>query len=272
MTALKDYHGKTALITGAGDGVGAMLARNLAKAGMRVLVQDIREQAANETAREIGEAAQPLVFDVSDREACVEAAEALADKGTRLNMLWINAGVGVGASIVKGKKNATEWAIGVNVLGVIWTAQAFVPLMANATGPRHVGVTSSGSTFTSPAGQWPLYAMSKHGTMAVAEALSGELAQEGIGTTILCPGQLDTEIWDAARARPARYGGERHLGSSVGEPWRSCPKPEAMWPHIEAKIAQGGGYLACISKEHLKSMKADFEQRFHALQNAIVSI
>mgnify|MGYP001371514331 CR=1 FL=1 len=70
MTDLTEYHGKTAIVTGAGDGIGAMLAKNLAAAGLRVGVQDIRREAAERVAKDIGNGAFALVFDVSNRDAC----------------------------------------------------------------------------------------------------------------------------------------------------------------------------------------------------------
>ncbi|MEL8054568.1 MAG: SDR family NAD(P)-dependent oxidoreductase, partial [Pseudomonadota bacterium] len=67
MADLSNYESKLALVTGAGDGIGAMLARSFASVGMRVCVQDIREDAARGVAEEIGGGAFPLAFDVSDR-------------------------------------------------------------------------------------------------------------------------------------------------------------------------------------------------------------
>ncbi|NDG93480.1 MAG: SDR family NAD(P)-dependent oxidoreductase, partial [Gammaproteobacteria bacterium] len=151
---LNDFQGKRALVTGAGDGIGEMLAKNLAGAGLSVVVQDIRLDAAERVAQEIGDAATPIAFDVSDREACMIAAETIANDGP-MNLLWVNAGVGVGASILKGRPNAIEWAVGVNVLGVVWTTQAFVPLMASATGPRHVGFTASSAALRKAEGSHP---------------------------------------------------------------------------------------------------------------------
>ena len=151
MSDLNSYRGKTAIVTGAGDGIGEMLARKLAAAGMTVGVQDIRAEAAERVATEIGGGAFPLVFDVSDREACFTAAEEASTHGP-INLLWINAGVGVGSAILTGKPNAIEWALDVNVRGVVWTAQAFVPLMQEAVGPRHVGVTASTAALRPPEG------------------------------------------------------------------------------------------------------------------------
>ena len=152
MTDLSEYKGRHALVTGAGDGIGKMLAKQLADAGMKVCVQDIRGGAAQAVADEIGTNALPLSFDVSDRDACFQGAETQAENGP-LNLLWINAGVGIGAPVIRGKSNAVEWAFGVNVMGAIWTAQAFRPLMEEATGPRHVGITAVPSISTSHSGR-----------------------------------------------------------------------------------------------------------------------
>ncbi|MEM9054393.1 MAG: SDR family NAD(P)-dependent oxidoreductase [Pseudomonadota bacterium] len=269
MTDLKAYHGKLAMVTGAGDGIGEMLARKLAGAGLNVCVQDIRQKAAERVAQDIGGAAFPLVFDVSDREACFTAADALKECGP-LSLLWINAGVGVGSPVLTGKQNAIEWGLDVNVRGVIWSAQAFVPLLADADGPRHVGVTASTAALRPPEGDFPLYATTKHATFAVAEALRGELSGQGIDTTILCPGLLNTRIWDGAKARPDRFGGVRHMDPAISKRWDEAKRPVVMWPHIERMIGQGGGYLVCSTDGG--ETKAMFEQRAKDISSGIVEI
>ena len=269
MTLERDYAGKLAIVTGAGDGIGEMLARQLAKAGMRVGVQDIREEAAETVARDIGGGAFPLVFDVSDREACLSAAEAIRDRGP-IHLLWINAGVGVGSPILTGKQKAIEWGLDVNVRGVIWTAQAFVSLMQDATGPRHVGITASSASLRSPEGDFPLYATTKHGTFAVGEALRGELAAQGIGTTLLCPGLLNTKIWDGAKARPERFGGARHMDPSISKMWDEAKRPDVMWPEIARTVGQGGGYLICSTDGG--ETKAAFEARAREISSSIVEV
>jgi len=238
-----------ALVTGAGDGIGEMLAKGFAAEGMRVCVQDIRAEAAERVAAEIGAAAFPLVFDVSDRKATEAAAGELTAQGERLNVLWINAGVGAGASIARGRANATEWAYGVNVLGAIWTMQCFRELLAEAPARRHVGVTASSASLRAPEGAFPLYAATKHAVFAVAEAIRGEMAQNGIPVTILCPGLLNTDIWDAARARPEKFGGVRRQDPAIAGHWKQAKSPDLMWPHIRAKMASGGGYLVCATDE-----------------------
>lgn len=269
MTLERDYAGKLAIVTGAGDGIGEMLARELAKAGLQVGVQDIRAEAAEAVANDIGGGAFPLVFDVSDRVACLSAAESVRERGP-INLLWINAGVGVGSPILTGKQKAIEWGFDVNVRGVIWTAQAFVPLMEEATGPRHVGITASSASLRSPEGDFPLYATTKHGTFAVGEALRGELAGQGIGTTILCPGLLNTKIWDGAKARPERFGGARHMDPSISKMWDKAKLPDVMWPEIARTVGQGGGYLICSTDGG--ETKAAFDTRAQEISSSIVEV
>ncbi len=250
------YRDRTALVTGAGDGIGKMLAIKLADAGMRVCVQDIREDAAESVANAIGAAAFPMAFDISDRKAVQAAADEFRAQHGGLAMLWINAGVGVGASILEGKPGQVRWAYDVNVLGSIWTAQCFVPLLEGE--PRHVGITASTAALRPPEGDFPLYAATKHGTMAVAEALRGELAARDIETTILCPGLLNTEIWDGAKARPERYGGARRMDPKIATLWREARTPDAMWPHSERVMLGGGGTLTCATDDGdtLRAMNA----------------
>ena len=193
-------------------------------------------------------------------------------KASSLNLLWLNAGVGVGAPVLTGKANAIEWGFGVNVLGVIWSMQAFWPLVEKADGPKHVGFTASSASMVEPEGDFPLYALTKHGTFAVAEALSGELQSKGVETTILCPGLLNTNIWDGARARPDRFGGVRHMDPSVSAYWREAQTPDVMWPHIEATLNEGGGYLICATDpstlERYDHRQAKIRAGFRALYSS----
>ncbi|MEO0983438.1 MAG: SDR family oxidoreductase [Pseudomonadota bacterium] len=269
MSHFKDYSGRTAIVTGAGDGIGEMLAKGFAEAGMAVGVLDIRAEAAERVAGEIGAGAFPLSADVSDRDSVFAAAEAVQARGGGLSLLWINAGVGVGSPVVDGKANAVEWGFGVNVVGAVWTAQAFAPLLRETGGARHVGVTASSAALRAPEGDFPLYAATKHGTFAVAEAMRGEFEKDGIGTTILCPGLLNTDIWDGARARPERFGGVRRMDPSISGYWREAKSPDVMWPHIEASVAGGGGYLVCATDP---DTKAHFEARAKAISDSIVEV
>jgi NAD(P)-dependent dehydrogenase (short-subunit alcohol dehydrogenase family) len=259
---VNEFSGKLALVTGAGDGIGAMLARGFAGWGMQVCVQDIRADAAEAVAAELGSGAFPLAFDVSDRAACRTAAETLAAKGEPLALLWANAGAGVGSGLLRGKPETLEWAFGVNVLGIAWTVQAFVPLMTGET--RHVGFTASTAALRPVPPEMGLYPVSKHAAFAVADGLSGELAAKGIPSTILFPGLLNTNIWNGARARPDRFGGERHADPAISTRWREAKDPALMWPHIEKIVQAGGGYLTCSTEPGQAQIMAEWHDRLKA--------
>lgn len=245
MSALTEYRGSWAVVTGGADGIGFVLARSFAGQGLDIAILDIRLEAARAAAQalqtDFGVRAIGAAMDVSDRESCLAGAEILKTYGVQPRLIWLNAGVGAAATLTEGKAAAIEWVIGVNVFGVIWSAQALIPLLPEA-GPRHVGVTASSASITPVEGPLTLYGASKQATAAIAEALSAELKPKGIGVTILCPGLLNTQIWDAARARPERFGGARSAPHTVGERWRQAQGADVVvGPALEA-IARGGGY------------------------------
>ena len=269
MESANPFAGKLALVTGAGDGIGAMLARGFASWGMRVCVQDIRADAANSVAQEIGASAFPLAFDVSDRDTAEAAAAQFADRGEVLSLLWCNAGAGLGSSLLSGKPATIEWGFNVNVLGIIWTTQAFARLMTNKDAPRHVGFTASSASLRSPRQSSPLYPVTKHAGFAVADALASELDARGIASTILFPGLLSTNIWDGARARPDRFGGPRNADSSLSARWDAAKDPALLWPHIERTVLGGGGYLTCETENGLSAL---VQERADAVIQSIVEI
>ena len=139
---LKALAGRLAIITGAAEGIGAMLAEGFARNGMDVALLDIQEEAAEANAARLRAATGRDCFavgvDVSDRDAVMQAAAALQERRADWGMVWINAGVGVGAALIGKNARAVEWGYGVNALGAIWTAQAFLPALFAQTGARQV--------------------------------------------------------------------------------------------------------------------------------------
>ncbi|MDJ0785757.1 MAG: SDR family NAD(P)-dependent oxidoreductase [Myxococcota bacterium] len=221
---MQDLGGRTAVMTGGGDGIGRALVLALAQAGADVAVLDIREDAAQsvaEEARSLGVRALAHGCDVSD-EASIEAAAArVAAELGPVHVVWANAGLGIAQGFADGPRSNLRWMYSVNVDGVIDTIRAFVPVLREQEGFRAVGVTGSMAGLTHPEGLTPAYAASKYAVVGIAEGLRCELAPEGIGVTLLCPGLVNTRIWDGARARPERFGGPRHLPEEIGERWRS---------------------------------------------------
>jgi NAD(P)-dependent dehydrogenase (short-subunit alcohol dehydrogenase family) len=241
---LPQFAGRWAIVTGAGDGIGKAFAIGLAECGINIVVADILEAEAQAVAASIqsrGVNVRALAVDVSDRAAMIAAAAGLAEAGIVPALVWANAGVGAGASIIEGSQRAVEWAVAVNILGIAWTAQAFLPRLIALDGPRHFAVTASTAAITDVSAPFTLYAATKHGTAGVAEAIAAELREKQIGSTIIYPGLVNTNIWDAARARPARFGGAARMPETVGDYWRAAPGPEVLVRPVFETIAAGGG-------------------------------
>jgi NAD(P)-dependent dehydrogenase (short-subunit alcohol dehydrogenase family) len=110
----------------------------------------------------------------------------------------------------------------------------------------------------------------RHAAFALGEALRSELQAIGIGMTLLCPGLLNTNIWDGARARPDRFGGPQSINPAVATRWLAAKRPDLMWPHVERAIASGGGYLVCATDGG--EIEGLLERRTRAIRGGIERI
>lgn len=261
MNSYTPSTGDWAVITGAGRGIGRFLAQHFAAKGMRICALDIDAYEAEETARLCGPDARAHGCDVSDAKETERVAEKLIAQGIEPNLLWINAGVGSADTIVGAKLRTIDWLMGVNVMGPIHTARAWLPALKAKSGSSHVGITASSASVVSVSGPFTLYATTKQMTAAIGEALAAELAEYDIGVSILCPGILNTEIWNAAQARPDRFGGARQTPEEIGDHWRAQPGPEVLAEGIDTTLAKGGGW--CIIPT-----EADTEEKIAARHEA----
>lgn len=199
--------GATALVTGAGSGIGRATAHALAESGASVLCTDIDEATAEKTAAECqqwspwrGGAHRAYRLDVADR-AQVDAVAARVDKEYgALTVLVNNAGVGMTGSYAR--MTAEEWAFirGINLDGVVHCCSAFTPPMLSA-GRGHVVNVSSGLAFIPTAGE-SAYAATKAAVLQLSLCLRADFSHQGVGVTAICPGFINTPI-----ARTARFTG-----------------------------------------------------------------
>jgi NAD(P)-dependent dehydrogenase (short-subunit alcohol dehydrogenase family) len=260
-------NGTTAVITGGADGIGFGLASALAKRGVRVALLDIREDAARAAAETLPNAIG-IGCDVSDAASLAAAADAASEILGQVNQLWVNAGVGIRGTITTASQRGLDWVYAVNVQGAINTARAFLPIVAAAKGFKHIGFTASSNTLGRlGAGPLGAYAASKWANLGIAEAVAGEASAFGIGSTIFCPGLLNTRIWDGGRARPDRFGGAVLAPEEAGEMWRTQGMPtdwacEAAINAVEA----GQAYCSPVDQHSLD----DFEARVAAVRAGFV--
>ena len=193
MTKDIDLTGKIAVITGAGSGIGAATARLLARHGAKVHVADLNAEAATAVAREIGGGATDHTVDVSRPEEVEALAKAIFDDEGRVDILHNNAGIGHGGDIETTTVEDWQRVIGVNLLGVAYGVQAFVPRMLEQGHPATIVNTASEAGLI-PIARMAPYCASKFGVVGMSESLDAELRTRGIRVVALCPGIINTGI------------------------------------------------------------------------------
>jgi NAD(P)-dependent dehydrogenase (short-subunit alcohol dehydrogenase family) len=208
---MRDFKGKTAIVTGAASGIGLGIAKALASAGTNVMLADLRPdplEAARKEVAALGVPAEAIAIDVSEPESVAAAGKAVADKFGALHIAVNNAGVAMhGTPIENVTLQEWSWVMGVNIQGVINGIRTFVPMIRAAGGGHVVNTGSVSSLFVREGRNQGAYAMTKYAVLALSEALEQEVKDAGIGVSILCPGAVATSIFDSAATRPDRFGG-----------------------------------------------------------------
>ena len=188
-----DVTNKVAIVTGAGSGIGAAMARHLAAAGTRaVIVTDVKEDAAQEVAAGIedeGGHAVAARADVTSRSD-IRSLVALARKEYgAVDLFCSNAGVSFGSGI-HAVDEQWSWSWQVNVMQHVYAAQAALPGMLRA-GSGYLLLTVSGAGLLGLPGDVP-YAVTKHAAVGLAEGLRVEAIRHGITVTCAVPGLMRT--------------------------------------------------------------------------------
>ncbi|MBA6411718.1 SDR family NAD(P)-dependent oxidoreductase [Parahaliea sp. F7430] len=231
---MTDWTGRVCVITGAGSGIGAGLARHALQRGMKVVCGDIDEAGLQDLAKHAAKTKGQLstrVLDVSDADAVADFAEWVYAEHGKVHLLFNNAGVLVDGKCWERPLQDWRWIIDVNLMGVVHGLHHFVPRMLQQGEPARVINTASiggllgGGTFMGP------YQSVKHAVVALTESLYRELAQEPgeVKASVLCPSEVDTGIWRSERLRPAEQ--QVKLGESEQQ------FHEALANHIAAGLS-----------------------------------
>ena len=188
---------RTALVTGAGSGIGKCIAETYAREGARVALADINEDAAKAAARAIGNNAIAVRCDVTKKSDWAGAvAETLAAFGA-LDILVNNAGT----SIRKPPEGytAAEWhtVLDTNLTGALFCSQAAYPAMKARGGGKIINIGSMFSIFGT--GYAAAYAASKGALVQLTKSLAAAWAKDNIQANAILPGWIDTELTRAAR-------------------------------------------------------------------------
>lgn len=240
---MKDVAGKVAFITGGASGMGLGMARAFSAAGMKVVIADVRRDHLEQAiSRFRGSQAQvhPIQVDVADRDAMARAADETERVFGKVHLLCNNAGVGIFGSLLEATYDDWDWGLGVNLGGVINGVQTFLPRIRSHGEGGHILTTASMSGLLG--GVAGIYATAKYAVVGFMECLRPELEPLGIGTSVFCPGLVNTSIFEAEKLRPARFANTRYQAPAEGhaEFMRTKILPTGMDP-LEAgeRVLQG---------------------------------
>ena len=201
---MKDFKNKVAVITGAASGIGLGIAKRCVKEGIKTVLSDIDEDLLLKVTNELKNAGGDViavVCDVSSLEEIKNLTEQTLKAFGKVNLLFNNAGVIPGTNILKNTIKDFKWVIGVNLWGVIYGVNTFLPIMFEQSEESHIINTSSGSAFSPGNGA---YDITKYGVTALSELMRIELKKidSNVSVSLLVPGIVDTGIVDSNRNRP----------------------------------------------------------------------
>ncbi len=197
-----DLTGMTAVVTGAGSGIGRSLARLLGARGALVHVVDVdgpRADAVAQEVRDAGGSAASHAVDVTDAEAVARLADSAFAAGP-VDLLFNNAGIGHAGAVVDTTLEDWRRLIDVNLMGVVHGLHAFLPRLLAQDRPAHVVNTASMAGLV-PAAGLTAYSTTKAAVVGLTDALDIELAGTRVRVSALCPGVIDTGIIAASTMR-----------------------------------------------------------------------
>ena len=207
---MRDVTGKTAFITGGASGMGLAMARSFAAAGMKVVIADIEQAALDAVTREF-EASNAqfltVALDVTDREGFVAAADAAQERFGNVHIVCNNAGVALSGAIDKMTYKDWDWVTSVNYDGVVNGIVTFVDrIKAHGEGGHFVNTASMAGHVALPG--MSVYTATKYAVVGISEVMRADLLAHNIGVSVLCPGLVNTNIFDGSRNRPEKYAGD----------------------------------------------------------------
>ena len=209
-----------AVVTGASSGIGAEIARLLARRGWRCVLLARREDRLQALANEVG--GEYEVCDITDREAVERVAARILERHPSVHLLVNNAGIPARTSFLDGDPEAV---MRTNYLGGIWCLRAFLPGL-EAAAPSHVVnvVSIAGAVAFPPSGP---YSASKHAQLAFSRATAAQLRGRGIRVHTVKPGFVETEGFPQKwLPRPLR---------------RLVIGPEKIAEHVVSSVERGRG-------------------------------
>ena len=216
---MENVEGKVAFITGGASGIGLGIAKAFAKAGMKVVIADSRQNALDEAMVYFKTKNLPvhaIKLDVTDREAYAKAADEAESVFQKIHVLINNAGVASGGPVQMMTYKDWDFSMGVNVGGVINGLVTILPrILKHGEGGHVMATSSTGGIFA--VGGCVIYCTTKYAVAGMMECIATDLQDKNVGASVIVPGPTVTNLGPSTFAnRPAHLVNE-------GQTWP--PKP-----------------------------------------------
>jgi len=211
---MKEFKGKTVVVTGAASGIGYALAERFAQEKMNVVLADIEQDALDAAVAKICDLdvkAVGIAVDVMDKNSVQSLAKQSIDAFGNIHILCNNAGVAppaIDETIWDHDMSDWDWVMGVNFYGVLYGIQSFLPHMIEHQEEGHVLNTVSMAGILGLEGS---YGVSKFAALSLSEGLFQSLKKinSKIGASVLCPGFVATNLIDSQRNRPEHLASDK---------------------------------------------------------------
>ncbi|MDA8916414.1 SDR family NAD(P)-dependent oxidoreductase [Gammaproteobacteria bacterium] len=207
------FEGRTAIISGGAEGIGLSIAKALGEQKMNIVLGDIDEKNLLKSTTELESLGIPVLgalLDVADEMQWKSVADKAIEKFGKVHMVVNNAGVGGDSGPIENQETeGWQWALGVNLMGVVYGAKVMTPLIKDhGEGGWILNVSSMAGMGGVPYSG--AYTASKAAVVALSESWAAELQDKRIGVSVLCPAFVQTRIYDSERNRPDKYKSENY--------------------------------------------------------------
>jgi NAD(P)-dependent dehydrogenase (short-subunit alcohol dehydrogenase family) len=258
--------GRVAFVTGGASGIGKALCGALVARGASVVVADINASGAAAVARELSDrgpgSATSLSLDVGDANGFQHAVAESRDEHGRLDLLFNNAGIGIGGPVEELTLAHWERTLDVNLRGVVHGVVAAYPLMVKQGFGHIVNTASLAGLVPFPLGV--PYAMTKHAVVGLSVSLRSEGRAHGVRVSAVCPGVIDTPILDSEgppdlpRTRLAGRGRDMFLHSNRGPAY----PPERLAEDVLRGVARNQAIIVAPARARAAWLANRISPRF----------
>ena len=269
---MKDFKDRIAFITGGASGAGFGQALVFGRAGAKIVIADVRADAVQKALADLkaeGITAHGIVLDITDREAYARAADEVETVfGDPPTLLFNTAGVNSFGPVENSTYDDFDWLVGVNFGGVVNGMVTFVPRMIAAKTPAHIVTVASlgglmGSALAAP------YSAAKAAVVNLMESYRMSLEKYEIGVSVVCPANIKSNIAEALRHRPAKFGKTRYVENeeaiaSLHSIYIHGMEPTVLAGHIKRGVEENQLYIIPYPEA-----KEGVEKHFQAIIDSI---